>query len=380
MFRPRPRPGIYLFVLWSEARREEDRIVADLGAHFTVLDAVEVAWTAGETFARNLTRMYGDALPPGSEKEVHCGSGPFLAVIVEDRRPRYRIRRTAQGLKLQNSSILDARHRYRMWTRGGYRVHASDSVAETGRNLALLFGMRTVEFRHRRPSVGGVRRWNSDPVGTNGWDSLGQLVLALEVHGGRIQKASRTSEPSIVRTSDVWWAEHIAGGREISPGTREVLVGGESLKLTIVQTRSWTARVLGYRRRVERLCKLVDVKWSYPRPVTTLAVAAVAASCTVVARSLLPRTWRPERLSWVALASPGTYLVLRLGAHTGWSKRFKHTVLDWFGGDVDDAQTWMLGILSSGGILAVVQITRRGLRSVNSAVGHDASRGRVASS
>lgn len=162
----------------------------------------------------------------------------------------------------------------------------------------------------------------------------------------------------------MWWAERIAGGREIGPGVREVIVGDEPLELAILQSRAWTAR---YHRRVSRLLSmLIDVKWSYPRAITTLAVQAVAATCALVARSLLPPTWRPGRLYWVAVASPGTYAVLRLGAHTGWSKRFKHTVLDWFDGDVDDAQTWMLGVLSSAGILLLPQLVKRGLRLINS--------------
>lgn len=108
---------------------------------------------------------------------------------------------------------------------------------------------------------------------------------------------------------------------------------------------------------------LADVKWLYPRPATTAAVQAVAVGTTLLARALLPATWRPSGALWVPVASSGAYLALRLGAHTGWSKRFKHTVLDWFGGDVDDAQTWMLGTLSGGGILVLAQLTRRGLAS-----------------
>lgn len=106
---------------------------------------------------------------------------------------------------------------------------------------------------------------------------------------------------------------------------------------------------------------LADVRWLYPRPVTTFAVETVCVICALVARSLLPSAWRPARLIWVALVSPGTYIVLRLGSHTGVSKRFKHTVLDWFGGDVDDAQTWMLAILSGAGILVAVRTVGRGL-------------------
>jgi len=113
--------------------------------------------------------------------------------------------------------------------------------------------------------------------------------------------------------------------------------------------------------KVVKLVRLLitDVKWLYPRLVTTLAVQAVGVIATLLARALLPESWRPPGLIWVVVASVSAYVVLRLGAYTGWSKRFKHTILDWFGGDVDDAQTWMLGILSGGAVLVLVQLIRR---------------------
>lgn len=218
---------------------QEGRILADLAAHFTVLDVLEVTWTPDETFSRNLSRMYGDALPPGSDKEVHCGTGPCLAVVVQDRRPRFGLRRTGRGRQVLNSSVFDARLRYRRWTGGGYRVHASDSTAETERNLVLLFGAGTADFHSRRPSRDGARVHATDPVGTHGWASLDQLLLALEPYGARpASRPGTQARPgagarlSLV-ASDVWWAERIAGGRELGPGVREVEVAGKPLELTI---------------------------------------------------------------------------------------------------------------------------------------------------
>jgi hypothetical protein len=103
---------------------------------------------------------------------------------------------------------------------------------------------------------------------------------------------------------------------------------------------------------------LADVTWLYPRPVTTAAVAVTSTLGTLLVRALLPRRLRDGDLRSLAAASTGAYVVLRLGAHTGWSKRFKHSVLDWFGGDVDDAQTWLLAALSGGGILVALRALR----------------------
>lgn len=248
------RPRVYLFVLWSNARADQDRILTDLASRFTLLEVVEVVWSTDNTFARNLTRMYGDALPPGSDKETHCGNGPFLAVVVEDMRPRFQIRHTGRGVKFQNSSVFDARRRYRTWTGGGYRVHASDSASETERNLVLILGKRTAEFIGGRPAADALRRHEADPIGTDGWTSVEQLLLALEVYGGEL--TGRSNAGLTVRARDLWWAEHIAGGRELSPGVWEVRVAEQPLMLTLVEKPPTRAdRSAVNIRRFSRRCK-----------------------------------------------------------------------------------------------------------------------------
>ena len=218
----------------------EDRIIEDIAAHFTVLKLVEAVWTKGEVFARNLTRMYGDALPAGSDKELHCGSDPLLAVVVRDERPRYRLRRTNRGPKLLNSNVFDARSRYRQWTGGGHRVHGSDSVAEANRNLVLLLGRRSADFEHPDPEHADrpARERVGDPVGTHGWESVDQLLLALEAHGCSLLSWSSDGgcDSLTMSTPDAWWAEHIAGGEALDDHTRVVPVGDGSLRLVLVGT------------------------------------------------------------------------------------------------------------------------------------------------
>jgi hypothetical protein len=63
-------------------------------------------------------------------------------------------------------------------------------------------------------------------------------------------------------------------------------------------------------------------------------------------------------------ASGGTYIILRWAKYRGYSKTFKHTILDRFGGDVDDAQTWMLGTLGGGGVLLLGRLVPRLARHV----------------
>ncbi len=254
------RPEVHVFVIWSEARDQETRILEDLAHTFPVLEVVEVTWTPGEVFARSLTRMYGDAIPPDSDKERHCGSGPFLAVVVRDQRPRYRLRRTNRGPLVLNATVLDARSRYREWTGGGYRVHGTDSVAEADRNLALLLGRRAADFA-RTPAPGGaVRSRAGDPIGTSGWESTDQLLLAVEAYGSVL--VSRSTGPDgdalTLRTPDAWWTEQLLGGRVADDGAREVRVGDRSARVTLVEVRprrtvDWVGALRPWVRRARRL-------------------------------------------------------------------------------------------------------------------------------
>jgi len=164
------------------------------------------------------------------------------------------VRGTNGGLRFLNRAVFDARHRYRAWTNGGYKVHASDSVAETKRNLALLLGEPAVKFRGRRASVDGpLRRVTADPVGTDGWASLEQLKLALETHGARLDRETDGPRSASVTASDIWWIELIVGGQEVVPGVREVCVAGRPMRLTLQE--SLPARTRAMFRRLGHRAK-----------------------------------------------------------------------------------------------------------------------------
>ena len=110
---------------------------------------------------------------------------------------------------------------------------------------------------------------------------------------------------------------------------------------------------------LERLRKLTKMPWHYGSPISTAAVAGVAVLGTVLARAVLPHSARPSGWHWVIVGSFGAYAGVRLGSYTGLSKRFKHEYLDRLGGEVDDAQTWMLAVLVGGGTLVASQAVRR---------------------
>jgi hypothetical protein len=115
---------------------------------------------------------------------------------------------------------------------------------------------------------------------------------------------------------------------------------------------------------LEDLKKLPHLSWRYERWSTTATVATVAVLSGLAARALVPRTEPPAGPGSVLAASTGAYVVLRLGSASGWSKRLKHEWLDRFGGDVDDAQTWLLGTLAGVGTLVLLRAAREGAASL----------------
>lgn len=218
---------VHLFLLWSHARETEAAILADVTTRFRLLEAVEVEWSR-EHFARSLTRLYGTALPPGSDKEQHGGTGPFLVLVVEVAAPRYRRRRTGAGRILVETTMFDARTRYRGWTGGGYRVHASLDRVEAERDLFLVLGRRAASFGERE---GSGAPWppdilRADPVGTQAWRSVDELLTALAVTTECTVAPAAPGADLAVTVDDLWWAEQIIGGRPVGESAREVDVNG----------------------------------------------------------------------------------------------------------------------------------------------------------
>ncbi len=173
---------LHLFILWSEARREESRILADIADRFEVVRVVEITWSA-EAFSENLTRFYGVLLPAGSYKEEHVGTGPMLVVVVRDRHPRYAPTETSRGIQTVNTNLFEAKSLHREWTGGGHKVHATNSPREFDHDITLLLGRNAREFEDGVFSEyamdDGGDAISADLAGRGGWISLRHLFHVL---------------------------------------------------------------------------------------------------------------------------------------------------------------------------------------------------------
>lgn len=172
-------PELHLFIIWSNARYKEEDILFDMASRFKILGVHSVTWDK-EHFASNLTRFYGENLPPNSNKEKLCGNGPFTLVVVMDEQPLYRTRMTSKGPKEVNVDLFDSKEMYRIWTGGGHMIHGTNSDAEVRHDLILLTGyskedyIRMAEARRER-----LTQPFSDMPGENGWKDMSQVLYVL---------------------------------------------------------------------------------------------------------------------------------------------------------------------------------------------------------
>ena len=136
---------VHLFILWENARKKENEILEDIRNNFNILGMYNIKWNK-KLFSNNLSRFYGTNLPENSGKEQHCGNGDFLLVIVEDENPIYEERETSKGIQIVNINMFDKKTYYRELTGGGHKIHATNSVAETNHDLALLLGKNVQDY------------------------------------------------------------------------------------------------------------------------------------------------------------------------------------------------------------------------------------------
>jgi len=245
---------LHLILIWSSALGQAERILADIRNRLVVREVVSIAWTRAR-FSENLTRFYGTHLPPESEKERHCGTAPFLVIVVEDARPVYRRRWTNRGPATVNAALFDAKLRYRRWTGNAHRVHTSDTRDEAARNLFFLLGRRPSSYSEGpRLWDGRIEKRARDLSGADGWTTFAELLEAVRlVTPCAVSEPLRNDTVDLV-VDDVWWAEVIVNGRRV--------VGNGSTSIARVARRDVVVRLHASGRRVREPSRLI--RWVHP--------------------------------------------------------------------------------------------------------------------
>jgi len=250
---PLTTPEIHLFILWPYALAQSAEILNDIRGRFGICDMIELHWDQ-KHFERNLARfygLYGMNLSQAAEKLEHCGLGPFLVIVVEDSSPVYAQRRTWHGVADVNVNLFDAKRKYRAWTGGGHRVHATNDPVEVNHDLFLLLGQRASAYaRDGSPWNGEVRRVEANLVGTTGWRDLSELFDALDLSMKyvAIHDAEELFAPTFPNVSsrreldilveDPMRAAMLVNGRSVARGgnsaSQRTLIGRESILVNLL--------------------------------------------------------------------------------------------------------------------------------------------------
>lgn len=254
---------LQLIVLWSNGRNHEDEVLRLIEKDFSILAQYDVTWSA-DKIVNNFERLYGQGLSGTFTKHTQVGAGPFLAIVVEDREPKYGYRPNVSGhVELTNLNIARLKIAARELT-GGYRVHSSNNLQEFVRDATLILGVDRVD----RLLAGGDQSAGrsellSDMVGSEGWSDLHEVFATLRRIGQYVVLRNFESLPDSLdrdREIDVLCrnahdlAALVNAVKETprGPGSRYVCqVGGERVYFDIRHVgdgyldRGWQSAILG---------------------------------------------------------------------------------------------------------------------------------------
>ena len=162
---------IHIVLIWEKGLNKLDHILHDLKDSFDVLDVIKISWNES-LFSNNLSRFYGQKLPDKSFKEKHCGNGSFVSVIIRHNKPFYENRTTSKGKCLVNSLLFEKKQLYRNWTGGGHKVHTSNDVKESARDIFLLLNKTIEDYSDSDIWSGNIRSFDSNIRGFSGWKNF----------------------------------------------------------------------------------------------------------------------------------------------------------------------------------------------------------------
>jgi hypothetical protein len=142
--------------------------------------------------------------------------------------------------------MFAAKRRYRRWTGGGHRVHATQNRREAERDLFLLLGRRSSSYAGARWD-GSIRTAPGDLFGAEGWRDLRELCTAFELSlpyvlvgdAGALACRDEQANRLIFLADERWEPAMVARGESVDGGDgtrrRLVKVGGRRLVCEFVE-------------------------------------------------------------------------------------------------------------------------------------------------
>ena len=171
---------LHLILLWQNSRYKQQEILDDIQKNLKISECIEIEWTK-ENVASNFTRFYGVKLPNRSFKEKECGRGKFLLITVWDENPKYEYVETSRGFERVNTNLFNLKSKYRSWTKGGHKIHSTNTIPETNHDITLLLGINYNDYIKTAPEAwnGQIRSIKRDITGCHGWKDLNEFFYTL---------------------------------------------------------------------------------------------------------------------------------------------------------------------------------------------------------
>jgi len=171
-----------LFLVWSNARGEDERVLDRAQTLFEVRGVHAIHWSR-DLFEQNAARFCRGRVDPllRTVLQERSDGDPLLLITAVDGSPRYEPRTTSNGTAQVNARFVDVRREIHAWTGGGSRVHATVSTTEVARDLMLLLGTDSATYlkENPRPWNGRITEIHRDLTGARGWNSPTELFHAL---------------------------------------------------------------------------------------------------------------------------------------------------------------------------------------------------------
>ena len=172
----------YLFILWDRALFCKDRIIKDLSDSFSIESVFYIIWT-DKNYTINLKSLYGHRLGPVKEKNLACGKGKFLLIIVEDKKPIFENKQLYDGQTTINKNIFEKKQLYRRWTAGSNRIHCSNNTEELNHDLVVLFGK---DYKQIISSISDYDIVNLDTKTANSFENIKDIKNCLKLFGNNV--------------------------------------------------------------------------------------------------------------------------------------------------------------------------------------------------
>ena len=137
---------IFLFVIWSKARRFEGEIRRQLAEKFTILHEMDVCWPWWH-FTEKLLDFYKfGGWFTWWNKARKCGRGPFRVILIEDSHPIWSHRKDTRGRNLLvDDRVYQIKKHFRKLTGHSNIVHSSVTREETEEQLQALFSVHSID-------------------------------------------------------------------------------------------------------------------------------------------------------------------------------------------------------------------------------------------